>query len=89
MALYNLRVTALQALQPNGSLVEFTMEFVTFHGSQNGPFGELFLVLPDTSLTHNTICESFFLQPFFGDVFGKARTLSLELPLQRERRFHV
>ena len=59
-----------------------------FTGSQNGPFGELFLVLPDTSLTHNTICESFFLQSFFGDVFGKAQTLSLELPLQREHGFH-
>ena len=32
MASYNLRVTTLQALEPNGSLVEFTMEFVTFHG---------------------------------------------------------
>ena len=89
MASYNLQVTALQALQPNGSLVKFTMEFVTFHGVQNTPFGELFAVLPDTSLTNITVCEGVFLQSVFGGVFGKAQTLSLELPLQAERRFHV
>ena len=59
----------LTALEQKSQVVEFTVEFDTFQGSQSGDFLEVFAVLASTNDLNITVCQASFLELVFGFVF--------------------
>ena len=74
--------------EPRFEVVEFTVEFVTFHGFPTWRFFDLFVTLASTGDPHVTLFQASFLEAVFGTIFGQGWTLPLEPPLQREHVFH-
>ena len=64
--------TILEALEQKSQVVEFTMEFDTFPGSQNGVFLHLFVALASASYFNIAFRHASFLEAVFVSVFGQA-----------------